>query len=259
MRDLIGDLTSYLKAIFAQTSQVIFTFLDVVGLVLFVYPSLAQGLQSDESLTRIIAGSILFLSFFLGNFTLYRNLARDIPYWADIRFRLIEHEFTHPYGSGFIPFEEFRKYSYGFNGQGVPCWCMLWARLEGSNRGMEDGKLDFQVVKTELPALFDRDRVQCNFTPISTVAGRSHIRIDMNIFAVVSRTEPEDFARSHKALCHSKATYEVVVRYKTIWVDGESKQEQLVIRGDLDDFCRKMVQHWNEHGFQHLTEKVETG
>jgi len=52
---------SYLKDIFTEGQRIVFTVFDIVGIVLFFFPSLAQSLINDVALTRIIGGSIFFI------------------------------------------------------------------------------------------------------------------------------------------------------------------------------------------------------
>ena len=66
---------SYLKDIFTEGQRIVFTVFDIVGIVLFFFPSLAQSLINDVALTRIIGGSIFFISFLWANFSLYKKLS----------------------------------------------------------------------------------------------------------------------------------------------------------------------------------------
>jgi len=76
---LSHDLAKYLKEIFGESQRVVFTVFDVVGIVLFFFPHLAQGLVDDETLARNIGGAIFFVSFLLANFNLYRKLSSEVP------------------------------------------------------------------------------------------------------------------------------------------------------------------------------------
>ena len=75
--NLLRDFGTYLKAVFAEGQPLVFTAFDVIGIVLFFFPHLAEGLVEDESLARTIGGFIFFASFLLANFSLYRRLAQS--------------------------------------------------------------------------------------------------------------------------------------------------------------------------------------
>jgi hypothetical protein len=57
---LIVDLLAYLKAVFIETWQKIFTFFDILGIVLFFYPQIAADLVNDLTFVRIIGLLIFF-------------------------------------------------------------------------------------------------------------------------------------------------------------------------------------------------------
>lgn len=69
------ELWVYLKAVFIQDwwRLVCFCF-DVLGIVLFFFPKLALIIGKDEGFARWVGGGIVFFSFFLANFLLYRRL-----------------------------------------------------------------------------------------------------------------------------------------------------------------------------------------
>jgi len=71
---LLRDFGAYLKAVFTEGRLLVFTAFDVIGILLFVFPHLAQGL--DEALARTIGGVIFFASFLFANFRLFRRSAR---------------------------------------------------------------------------------------------------------------------------------------------------------------------------------------
>lgn len=75
MRLFLQDLAKYLKEIFGESQRIIFTVFDVIGIILFFFPHLAQGLVGDETLAKSIGGLIFFVSFLLANFNLYRKLS----------------------------------------------------------------------------------------------------------------------------------------------------------------------------------------
>ena len=88
---LLRDFASYLKAVFAEGQRLVFTAFDIVGIVLFFFPHLAEGLVRDESLAKTIGGFIFFVSFLLTNFMLYRRMARDVSTLGEHSLRLYPH------------------------------------------------------------------------------------------------------------------------------------------------------------------------
>jgi hypothetical protein len=66
--------------------------------------------------------------------------------------------------------------------------------------------------------------------------------------------DPQAFASALKSLVSSKQQYQVVLRYRTSRVDGESKTHKLRIKGDFRSFYREVLKHWGEHGFRDLVE-----
>jgi hypothetical protein len=77
MKLFLQDLAKYLKEVFGESQRIVFTVFDVIGIVLFFFPHLAQGLVDDEALARSIGGLIFFISFLLANFNLYRKLSAE--------------------------------------------------------------------------------------------------------------------------------------------------------------------------------------
>ena len=73
----IRDFGAYLNAVFVESQRRLFTAFDVVGIVLFLFPHLAERLTKDVSLVRITGAIIFLVSFVLANFTLYRKTARE--------------------------------------------------------------------------------------------------------------------------------------------------------------------------------------
>jgi hypothetical protein len=76
--NLLRDFSHYLKAVFTEGQPLVFTAFDIVGIVLFFFPHLAESLVKDETLARAVGGLIFFASFFLANFSLYRRLTRNV-------------------------------------------------------------------------------------------------------------------------------------------------------------------------------------
>lgn len=78
MTEIIPDFLAYAKAVFIDGTQKFLTLFDIVGISVFLSPSLASRLQTDAQLVRAVGASVLLLSFALANFSLYRRLAKGI-------------------------------------------------------------------------------------------------------------------------------------------------------------------------------------
>ena len=145
MAKFITDLLAYLRAIFIETWQKVFTLFEILGMVLFFYPKLADGFVNNESLVRTVGGVVFFISFLLANFSLYRKLIEDASYQADICLEVLEKDFSHSYGSRRSPFREVPRNPGGFSKQGLPDWGSLWANIRVANTGHEKGQLIWEL------------------------------------------------------------------------------------------------------------------
>jgi hypothetical protein len=77
MKRLVKDFILYLKAVFLESRRWILTAFDILGIVLFLFPSLGESVLDSLLLARTIGGSIFFGSFLLANFTLHRKFLSD--------------------------------------------------------------------------------------------------------------------------------------------------------------------------------------
>jgi len=256
MTKLITDFLAYLKAVFGETWKKVLTLFDILGIALFFYPTLAESLISNESLVRTIGGLIFFISFLLANFSLYSELAESTSYQADIRLEVVEKGFTPSYGSGRSPFREVPKSPYGFDKQGLPDWCYLWANISVVNIGYEKGQLAWELdrAKTRLPSLFAPDKIRVEFYLPASLEGRNSSRADFFLDVLLTEREPHAFAQSLKALVKSKQGYQIMLRHKTKRVGGESETRPLFIKGDFQDFYQKILTYWDNNGFKDLVD-----
>lgn len=260
MPKLVTDLIAYLKAVFVETWNIVFTLFDVLGIVLFFFPTLANSLVSNEALVRTIGGLIFFSSFLLANFTLYIKLVEESSYKADLRLEVLEKGFHHSYGTRRSPFHEVKENPGGFDKQGLPDWGSLWANIRVANVGFEKGQLIWELdkAKTKLPPLFDSGRISIEFHPPISVAGRSSSRADLFFDALFTEHDPHTFAQSLGALVKSKQRYQVVLRYRTSRVDGESETRELHIKGDFQDLYQKVFEYWEDYGFSDLADAARS-
>jgi len=256
MTKFITDFLAYLKSVFGTTWKIAFTVFDILGIGLFFCPKLAEGLVNNELLVRAIGGLIFFISFLLANFFLYRELAEATSYQAEIRLEVVEKGFTHSHGGGRTPFREIPKNPYGFDKQGLPDWCYLWANIRVVNIGYEKGQLAWELdrAKTKLPSLFASDKISVEFHSPASVEGRHSSRGDFFFDVLLAEREPHAFAQSLKALANSKQRYQVVLRYNTKRVDGESRTRELPIKGDFRGFYQEILTYWGNNGFADLVD-----
>ena len=64
---------SYIKELFAEGKNWIFTLFDLLGIVLFLVPHLTQGVESNNKFVQDIGITILLISYALANFIVYRK------------------------------------------------------------------------------------------------------------------------------------------------------------------------------------------
>lgn len=258
MTELTVDLFAYLKAVFVETWQKVFTLFDVLGIVLFFRPKLADFLIGDESLTRTIGGIIFSCSFLLANFSLYRQITEATSYKADIRLKVIGEKVFAPSNNntGRTPFREIPGKKKGVDSQGIPAWGYLLTNIEAANIGYEPGKLiwEFDKTKIKLPALFNSDSFKVEFYTPSSIAGRNWYQGSFFFAILFTEQDPHAFAQTLKTLVKSKQQYQVVLRYRTSRVDGESKTRELCIKGDFQNFYQKVLKYWDDYGFSDLAD-----
>jgi len=81
MPKLIFDFGSYLKAVFYDGSQKVFTAFDILGILLFFF---YDSIELSRSMTTTIGVGIILLSFVLANFSLYRKSVKKTQFSFDI-------------------------------------------------------------------------------------------------------------------------------------------------------------------------------
>ena len=70
---MVYDIQNYLKELFTEGKNWLLTLFDILGMVLFLFPHLAQGIVSNNAIVRTIGLAIFLLSFLGANFILYRK------------------------------------------------------------------------------------------------------------------------------------------------------------------------------------------
>ena len=148
--------------------------------------------------------------------------------------------------------------SAGCNKDGLPDYGSLWASIEITNVGFEEGLLKWEIdeAKTKLSSmLFDCDSIHVDFFPRLRVAGRQ-LPFTVDFFLYVAFIQPDswEFAQSLKALVESEARYKIVIRYWTKGVEGKSDPRELPIEGDFQGFHQKALEYWDDYGFRNLAD-----
>jgi hypothetical protein len=250
MRVYTGNLVGYLKAVFFESWQKVFSFFDLLGVVLFLYPNLANKLAVDEVIIRSIGGGIFFVSFVLANYKVYLNLCVN---GADIRLSTYLQHFSTD-STGRNPFRGIEASPDGFNDHGLPCWATLYAQIKTANIGFERGIFRWEIVrsKTKFPSLFNMGDVRYDFRPGLNIPERTSRNVDLFVDLLFTVQDPRLFARQLKKLSKSKERYRLVIRYLTQRVDGETKPKELKIEGGFADFCTEIIDHWHRSGFDEL-------
>ncbi len=248
-------LFGYLEAVFLKSWHGVCTFFDILAIVLFLRPDLAEGLISNKTGARVLGGSLFLASFLAANYSVYRNLFVD---GADIRLTIIGQNFR-PGGSTRSPFREIQVRMDGYSEEGQPGWATLSARLKMENIGPEDGTLAREVIesKTRLPSLFDCSRMKIELPSSGPINARSpslgYLILEMR-FTV---DDPRIFALELKKLskrCKRCRRYMVVMRYWTKRIGGPSREHKLKIEGDCQEFCEQVLKYWADQGYNELVE-----
>lgn len=75
MSRLLFDLLDYFKSVFLESSRWVLAIFDILGVILFFQPNLAESLLENTQTIRAVGGIIFLVSFVIANFALYRKLA----------------------------------------------------------------------------------------------------------------------------------------------------------------------------------------
>jgi hypothetical protein len=73
MPQFITDLVGYIRDVFVEGTQWILTIFEILGVVTFLYPDVAQWATSNEEAVRSLAGSVAAACFVVANFRVYRR------------------------------------------------------------------------------------------------------------------------------------------------------------------------------------------
>jgi hypothetical protein len=133
--------------------------------------------------------------------------------------------------------------------RGLPARAAVRATLVLENVGYEAGQLIWEVDrdKTYLPFPFEADPngVIGFGTEQLEVGGRTRVVSDFDVPVRITARERSEFARA----LNSTESYQIVIRYHTRRIGGESARQTLVMRGDFESVRREMRNHLEKLGF----------
>ena len=250
------NIFGYLKSVFIESWQLAFTFFDLIGIILFLYPNLADKLVKDDVITRLIGGGIFIASFLVANYKVYLDLCVD---GADIRLSTqLQHFGTGSTGRN--PFRDIIESPNGYTDQGLPCWATLYAQIKIANIGFEGGIFSGEIVRsrTKLPGLFNTAKMHNDLRTMMSIPERESRDVNLFIDLPFTVQDPRLFAEQLKKLSKSNKRFQVVIRYFTRRVDGVTKPRELKIKGDFADFCKEIIEHWQQHNFSELASTYES-
>lgn len=258
MAKFIDDLGAYLKEVLWEGLQKLFTFFDILGIVLFFFPQLAERVFENKWLARRIGVIIFVASFLFANFILYRKLKGLIDEsedaGADIRFEMekdicelarhASHYFSHE-GKRIHPCEVLYR-------NGLPIGVIIGAWLKGENRRDEPGELVWKIIEKEFTgpfALRDESDNGSFLSPSGEPLGRISawqydIAAKYELPIKVTVEDPPTFAQSLSSL----GSYHIVIEYRTKrGIESYSrKKHHLTLEGDFaklqDEICKKWKQ-----------------
>lgn len=243
----------YLKEIFFESTQRVFTLFDILGIIILLLPNLTAQYITYAPYIRTIGAIIFFASFFLANYALYKKYASDK---AEIQMVVGDQFFNSSSGSRSHPINGCRNSPHGFNKEGLPDWGSLYTVIEITNIGLEDGQLRWKLdkEKTKLPQLFDFDNYRIEFNPPKVIHPRK-VPPDAPAFffdIVFTDQDPYKFASAIKDLVLRYEQYEIALQYWTVRVDGDSNPRTLIIKGGFQNFYHSVIKHWEDFGYPDL-------
>ena len=75
---ILTHLFIYLRAVFLEGIGIVFTLFDILGIIVFLNPSIAAELSLEPNHTRLVAAVVFQVSFLLGNLRVHRRLTIEL-------------------------------------------------------------------------------------------------------------------------------------------------------------------------------------
>jgi hypothetical protein len=250
MAELKYDCGAYLKAVLVESKRWIFTLFEILGIVLLLFPNLAETIESDGLRARVLGAAIFLTSFVIANFSAYRDLlrqSRKMP--ADIKLKLQSFSFGWSGWQGSMPISPLRFRIY----------------LDIQNTGNEPGKLksvsvsQFQMSTSLLGNQPEKlswhkesdDPHQAGrkiVFPCLIEPGEWNVRIRCDLQVELCETDPMELA---KRLCELDE-FLIELHYEYEEFDGICRQKTLPIRDTFSRFRKHIIQEWRSHDCHEL-------
>ena len=185
-----------------------------------------------------------------------QQIQQFLPFGANIQIQIDAQQFRGSYGTRPWRGKDSPKSKQGFDERGVPDWASLWGRLRAANVGFEPGNLylEFDSDQSKMPDIFNPVAARVVFLQPFKVSDRKVMYPDLYIDIPFTDRNPSSFANQLGILIQHDERYQIVVRYWTESVDGQTKPQELVFEGDFKSFFGEVMKHWNGFGFTELVE-----
>lgn len=179
------EFTAYLKAVFLGWGQIVFTILDVLSLLILLYPGIATIINANPNTVRIIGGSVMAVCVFWANYNLFRNYFSLKPDFVNITVFRVE-----PYFSLEL------RYLSGIEPIKIQC---VKAKYQN-----DKGEITEQVINqffplTDVmmaghhfinpPALYENDGFRFHVLPNGEDLKDTDVTIEVNFIGVISKKE----------------------------------------------------------------------
>jgi hypothetical protein len=268
MARLMDDLGAYLKEVIGEGKERVLLLFDLLGIILFFFPQLAEYVFRNEWLARRIGAVIFVLSFSWANFILYRKLKGRIDEYEDTRANI---RFTKEKDFCCRASHHSRYFSHEGKSihqseilyrNGLPIGVITGAELKGWNWSEECGHLVWKITEVDLPPLFNLPksgegsfqwelRGDVSFDRIKGFHYAFEARYKLPI--EIAEQDPRSFAQG----LSSVSSYRIVIQYHTKRVDNtESKPHYLTLKGDFQEFRDEICKQW-KNWFKELAQLAE--
>jgi len=275
MAKFIDDLVSYLKEVLWEGLQKVFTCFDILGIVIFFRPQLAERLTRNEWAATGIGASIFVLSFLVANFILYRKLKGQLDEFEDTRAKIYlknTKDFCYAAPIRLRPY--FPHEGKRFRGEttdlllrnGLPIGLIIGAELKVANHSNECGCFDWEITKVDMPEFFNLVEIgEKSFQwgiqrgpgglPLVEVTAHSRSLAICELPLQITIEDPRSFAKRLSSL----GSYCIVIEYSTIRIDDSKSKppRSLKLEGDFQEFRDQICKDWKNSKLDELAQLAE--
>lgn len=244
MKKLFFDIISYLKDILIGSTNRIITIFDVIGIVLFLYPQLANKIVSNKLVIRILGISIFLLCFLIANFLTYRKLIgqlRKKP--ADIKIKAHSTEWKISRFHNSVPVD----------------FIIFQIVLDIKNEGDEQGKLNFIELKrfetkttllNSMPSKIRFENESESYQHTNTVV-KFPYKVEANYWntnlscvmeIAINERDAVNIAREMNEL----KDFFIEFCYEFEALNGKTSKRNFQINESYGNLKKKILKHWNE-------------